>query len=72
MRPKNRVFCARIGRLKMLFATKKKAENFINFNGGEIKEENGYAPIRVYYCQCCGGYHLTSKQLKSEVIVKES
>lgn len=67
MKPKNRVFCTKIWRLKMLFATKEKAENFIKFNSEEIKEENGYAPMRFYYCPCCGGYHLTSKQLKSEV-----
>ena len=45
----------------MLFATKQKAENFIKFNSEEIKEENGHAPTRFYYCPCCGGYHLTSK-----------
>lgn len=50
MKPtKNRTFCASINRVKMLFETKEKADNFINFNAVEIAENNSYAPIRSYY-----------------------
>ena len=48
----------------MLFSTLKKAQNFIKFNGDEIMEETGIRPARVYYCQLCCGYHVTS--LRSE------
>lgn len=52
----------------MLFSTLKKAQNFIKFNGDEIMEETGIQPARVYYCQLCCGYHVTS--LRSEEIGK--
>ena len=61
MKPtKNRVFCRDCERTKMLFETEKKAENFIVFNQEEIKEESGIAPQRSYFCQFCGGWHVTS------------
>lgn len=44
----------------MLFETKSKADNFIKFNKDNILEENGYAPVRSYYCEFCCGYHVTS------------
>ena len=62
MKPKNRVYCIGCGRLKLLFETEKKANNFIKFNAEEILEETGKAPDRVYYCKCCGGYHVTSSR----------
>lgn len=61
MKPKNRVFCRDCGRLKMLFGTEKKAMTFLKFNAEEM-QENGHAPQRAYYCEACGGYHLTSSQ----------
>lgn len=65
MRPiKNRFFCLACGKPKMLFPTQKKAENIIKFNGDEILAETGIKLSRVYYCQLCGGYHVTS--LESE------
>ncbi len=67
MKPtKNRTFCASINRVKMLFETKEKADNFINFNAVEIAENNSYAPIRSYYCPSCGGWHVTHKPLDEE------
>ena len=62
MKPKNRIYCRDCGRSKLLFETEKKAFNFIKFNGEEILEESGVAPNRVYYCECCGGYHVTSQE----------
>lgn len=61
MRPKNRIYCRECGRSKIVFETEKKALNFIKFNADEILEETGRAPTRAYYCQCCGGYHVTSQ-----------
>lgn len=45
----------------MFFETKSKADNFIKYNKNNILEENGYAPVRSYYCEFCCGYHVTSK-----------
>ena len=53
------------GRPKMLFETKAKADNFIKFNSSEMMEESGKAPIRSYYCEICGGYHVTSNNSKT-------
>jgi hypothetical protein len=44
----------------MLFESKAKADNFIAYNSEGILEENGKAPVRSYYCELCGGYHITS------------
>jgi hypothetical protein len=61
MKPnKNRVFCRGCGRHKILFESSSKAEKFIHFNAEEIRDENGKAPVRCYYCEMCGGYHVTS------------
>ena len=66
MKPKkNHKFCVAYGRPKMLFETKTKADNFIKFNSSEMKEESGKAPIRSYYCEICGGYHVTSNNSKT-------
>lgn len=60
MKPtRNRVYCRECGRSKMLFETEKKAQLFMRFNNEEISNENGYAPVRAYYCMACGGWHLT-------------
>jgi len=63
MKPtKNKVFCVSCKRSKMLFESQAKADNFILYNKEEIKEENGRAPVRSYYCRLCGGWHVTSSQ----------
>ena len=63
MKPtKNRVFCKDCGKLKMLFETEKKAENFIKFNSDAIAEETGYKPERCYFCTYCDGWHVTSQK----------
>ena len=61
MKPvKNRIFCLDSQRTKMLFESKSKDLNFIKFNSDEIMHENGVAPKRVYFCNSCGGWHVTS------------
>lgn len=61
MKPtKNRVFCTRCKRQKMVFETAEKAHNFIKFNSSEMLAEGGVAPVRAYYCEACGGWHVTS------------
>lgn len=57
---KNKVHCLDCGRAKMLFETEKKALTFIKFNKDEIEAENGYRPVRTYYCMFCNGWHTTS------------
>lgn len=66
MKPKNnRIFCPDCGKVKMLFETEKKAQNFIKFNGQDIlRDGQTIDQIRVYYCPSCCGYHITSKPFK--------
>ena len=67
MKPtKNRKFCIDCMKPKMLFTSEKKAMRCIEMNGDEIYEASGYRPIRAYYCIACGGWHITSKELKSD------
>lgn len=62
IKPKNRVYCPQLGRPKMLFESREKAERFMKFNSDELEELNGYAPKRAYYCTACGGWHLTHQE----------
>lgn len=57
---KKRIFCRDCGREKHVFESEKKALKFIEWNGQEIEEQGGKRPIRSYFCQTCGGYHVTS------------
>ena len=60
MKPtRNRVYCNDCRRVKMLFPSKEKADNFIAFNAHEIMSEGYKAPERSYYCSSCGGWHVT-------------
>ena len=58
MKPKNRVFCHECGREKMFFESELKALNFIKFNSDNFDEKK---PNKVYYCQACLGWHISSK-----------
>lgn len=58
----NKVFCACCSKTKVLFESKSQADNFIRFNHESILLQNGYAPIRSYYCSLCGGWHVTSME----------
>lgn len=66
MKPsKNRVMCPDCGRTKMLFDTQKSADNFIKFNGHEIIDDP--SRLRSYYCDACGGYHITKAKFAPSV-----
>lgn len=63
MKPiKNRVFCYECKRAKMLFESEDKALRFIRFNADAFEEK---CPTRVYYCNACCGWHVTSRQGES-------
>lgn len=64
MKPQHRIVCRACNRLKILFLTEDKALNFIRWNAEEIKKQTGRAPIRAYYCEKCGGWHVTSQPKK--------
>lgn len=65
MKPtKNRIFCRECGRAKMLFESEKKAMNFIKFNSEEFDSKT---PNRAYYCEVCGGWHVTSREGQSYI-----
>ena len=60
MKPtRNRIYCRDCGRTKMLFETEKKALLFMKFNNEEIAEESDFTPTRAYFCEACGGWHVT-------------
>jgi hypothetical protein len=76
MKPiKNRIFCPDIQRTKMLFESKEKADNFMKFNNKSICEDTGFCPQRSYYCDSCGGWHITHysnyESIKKESIKKD-
>ena len=61
MKPvKNRAFCPASQKQKTLFQTEGEALRYIRYNGDEIRQRRGYAPVRAYYCALCCGYHVTS------------
>ena len=57
--PKNRVFCAECGRRKILFESEDKANRYIEYNAKHIINKKGNQPTRAYYCESCGGWHVT-------------
>ena len=61
IKPKNKVFCRGCNKEKILFETKKSADNFLKFNRDYFLETTGSAPKSSYYCRFCLGYHVTSK-----------
>jgi len=59
-KPKNRVYCRSINRLKILFDSEAAANRFIKFNQDSINEgKDKPTKLRSYYCITCGGYHVT-------------
>lgn len=61
MKPtKNQFFCLAAGRAKMLFESEAKAQNFIRYNAQDMINEGKKAPVRIYYCSHCCGWHVTS------------
>ncbi len=71
MKPKKRIFCPYCGYLKMLFETEKKANLYLKYNADDVLEENGRKPIRSYYCEACGGWHVTSSKYFRDVKEKD-
>ena len=64
MKPtKCRIVCPDCGKPKMQFETESAAKKFIQFNGKELI--NDTSKLRVYYCQSCCCYHITSKKKNS-------
>lgn len=59
---KNRPYCHECNGHKQQFDTEEKAMLHIRFNSDTILRENGYAPIRSYYCKSCCCWHITSKE----------
>ena len=50
----------------MQFESQAKADNFIKFNSETMMNEDGWAPVRSYYCAFCACWHVTSNSsLKS-------
>lgn len=50
----------------MHFESKKKADNFIRFNAAEMFNNGQKSPVRSYYCQLCGAWHVTSNPSEEE------
>lgn len=57
------VFCPDCGRPKQLFKSQNEADRFILYNKDSILDEIGFCPVRTYYCEACGGWHITSQPL---------
>lgn len=66
MKPKIRYFCVACQRPKMLFDTQDEADRFIAYNRGEMLKGRRKAPVRSYYCEICGGWHVTSNPSKED------
>lgn len=63
VRPSKRThFCPGSGKHKIIFPSKEAADRFIYYNKDAIMDETGFAPIRSYYCESCGGWHVTSRE----------
>ena len=68
---RNKVRCLAIGRNKMLFESKSKADRFIKFNEEDIRKTGTIGlkgNLRSYYCKVCGGWHITHADLTEEEI----
>ena len=57
---RRRAYCSGCKKTKALFSEKEQADNFIKYNQEAILRENGYAPVRSYYCPFCLAWHVTS------------
>ena len=65
--PLSTPYCPDSKKEKLQFASETTALHYIQYNSDKIKNLNGYAPIRAYYCKACGCWHVTSKKLKKFV-----
>jgi len=65
MKPKKcLIMCPSCGKPKMQFESEKEALLFIKFNGGDITDN--VCDLRVYYCDACMCYHISSKPYKKK------
>lgn len=58
----NRIYCADARKMKLQFATKEAAETFIAYCADTIMVQNGFAPVKSYWCKTCKCYHVSSQQ----------
>lgn len=58
----NRIYCTEARKQKFQFATKEAAEAFIAYCADTIMAQNGFAPVRSYWCKACKCYHVSSQQ----------
>lgn len=65
------MFCTQCARPKQLFPSQVKAEQYLVHNRDMIFSENGYSPIRSYYCENCRGWHTTSLTVHEHDMKKE-
>lgn len=63
---KRGVYCLQSQKAKKQFATREEADLYIRYNHEKILMENGYGPIRSYFCDTCNCYHTTSKEVNIE------
>lgn len=63
-KPKNRIMCLDCGRLKILFESEAKANNFIKWNKDDIINGD---KLRSYYCPSCCGWHVSHKKYHKEM-----
>ena len=62
MKPtKNRYYCPGAGKDKIHFQSFKAAERFLHYNAEAATDGHGRKPCRVYYCNYCDSYHVTSQ-----------
>ena len=66
MKPKIRYFCVACQRPKMLSETQEEADRFIAFNRDEMLRGRRKAPVRSYYYEICGGWHVTNNPSKED------
>ena len=60
-KPINCVYCPQCKKEKLQFKTFKKAKLYLDYNAEKVATINGNKPIRVYWCNACCCYHITSK-----------
>lgn len=65
-------YCPACHKEKLQFGTEAEAERYILYNAEKIKELNGWAPIRTYYCRICGCWHVTSKEKRIKSVEKSN
>lgn len=57
MRVKNKTYCYKSDKTKIIFDSYQKAMNFIKFNSNKTQ-------YKICYCETCGGWHITSSKNK--------